>query len=148
MDPVTDHLQTLLLRDLDAFQAEIAALPDDAALWRRLPGMPNAMGNLALHIAGNLQHFVGAILGGSGYLRNREQEFAQNAGTRAELAQELARARLAVETVLPGLDGETLGRDFPVPIDGIHLPTQVFLLRLSVHLAYHLGQVNVLRRSR
>jgi len=147
MDPVTDHLQTLLLRDLDAFQAEIAALPDDTALWQRLPGMANAPGNLALHIAGNLQYFVGAILGGSDYLRHREQEFAQDTGTRAEVTQELARARRAVETVLPGLDGEALGRDFPVPIDGIHLSTQVFLLRLSVHLAYHLGQVNVLCRT-
>jgi len=147
MDPVTDHLHTLLLRDLDALRAEITAVGSEAALWRKVPGMPNAPGNLALHIAGNLQGFVGATLGGSGYVRNREQEFAQDKGTLAEVLQELSQARSAVETVLPTLDAQTLAKPFPVAIDGVHLPTQVFLLRLAVHLGYHLGQVNVLRRT-
>jgi len=32
---------------------------------------------LALHICGNLQHFVGAILGNTGYIRERDLEFTQ-----------------------------------------------------------------------
>jgi len=146
VDPVTAHLHTLLRRDLDAFKAEIAALPDEAALWHKPAGIPNAAGNLALHVSGNLQHFIGGILGGNGYVRNREQEFAQRSGERAGILQELARARSAVESVLPGLGAEALAKDFPVAIDGVHLPTGVFLMRMTVHLAYHLGQVNFLRR--
>jgi len=140
------YLHTLLLRDLGAFTKEIEAFPDDAGLWATAPGVTNAAGNLALHVAGNLQHFVGALLGGTGYVRDREREFSRRSGSRAEVVQELRRALQTVETVLPGLTAADLERDFPLALDGQHLPVNVFLLRLGFHLAYHLGQANYLRR--
>lgn len=145
-DPVTDHLLTLLRRDLAAFEAEVLAMPTDTDLWRRLPGISNSVGNLALHVAGNLQHFVGGVLAENGYVRDRDAEFARREGSRVEVVQELQNARAAVEATLPALTESQLAEPFPFAIEGQRFPTRVFLLRLAVHLAYHLGQANHLRR--
>lgn len=147
MNPMIDHLHDLLLRDLAAFAKEVEAFPDDAGLWATVPGVGNAAGNLALHVAGNLQFFVGNFLGGTGYARDREREFSQRSGTREDVLKELGRAREVVTTVLPRLTEEALAREFPFTMENRRFPTDVFLLRLGVHLAYHLGQANYLRRT-
>ncbi len=146
MTPMMDHLQSLLARDLKAFVKEIEAFPGDAQLWAAAPGISNAAGNLALHVAGNLQFYVGATLGGSGYVRDRDAEFNRRSGTRQEVIEELERALQAVESVIPRLTEEDLRREFPQSLGGAVFPTDVFLLRLCAHLTYHLGQVNYLRR--
>lgn len=146
MKPMLDHLHALLQRDLAAFTKEVEAFPDDAGLWATRPGVTNAAGNLALHVAGNLQFFVGNILGGTGYVRDRDREFNQRSGTREDVLKELGKARDVVDTVLPRLTDEDLVREFPFTMEGKRFRTDVFLLRLGVHLAYHLGQANYLRR--
>ncbi|MDT8341697.1 MAG: hypothetical protein RQ751_09320, partial [Longimicrobiales bacterium] len=70
------HLRAILLRDLAALRRELLAYPDESQIWALPPGAPNSAGTLALHMAGNLHHFVGAVLGGEGYVRDREAEFA------------------------------------------------------------------------
>jgi hypothetical protein len=80
MTPFAADLLVLFRRDLDALAREVALFPDDEALWRKVPGIANAGGNLALHVAGNLRHFVGAMLGDTGYMRDREAEFGRLTG--------------------------------------------------------------------
>ena len=147
MDPLVHGIRLVLVRELTAFQREIEMFPDDELVWRAPPGISNSAGNLALHVAGNLQHFVGAVLGASGYVRAREREFSRRSGTRAELVQELARAIEAVRSVLPGVPTEALSRTFPDHVYGIEVPTRLFLLHLVTHLAHHLGQAGYLRRA-
>ena len=96
-----EDVAVLLAREVEAFQREITLFPDDETVWKTAEGVTNSAGNLARHIAGGLQHFVGGVLGGSGYVRNREAEFGQRSGTRAELVAELGRALTAVRDVLP-----------------------------------------------
>src|SRR5436190_4511608 len=79
---ISDDVATLLVRELQACEREIALFPDDESVWRTVPGVTNAAGNLAMHLAGNLQYFIGAVLGETGYVRNRELEFGQRSGTR------------------------------------------------------------------
>lgn len=146
MNPMIEHLQAHLAKDLKAFIREIEAFPDDAGIWLAPQGISNPAGNLALHVAGNLQFFVGGMLGGSGYQRDREREFSRRSGTRQEVVRELDRALQAVEAVLPTLTDEDLLKEFPFTKDDQRYPTGVFLLRLAVHLTYHLGQANYLRR--
>ena len=136
----------LLVREVEAFQREINLFPDDETVWRTPEGVTNSAGNLALHIAGGLQYFVGGVLGGSGYVRNREAEFGNRSGTRAELVAELGAALAAVRTVLPHLPDDVLGREFPEPVMGHRLSANRFLIHLCAHAAYHLGQAGYLRR--
>jgi uncharacterized damage-inducible protein DinB len=138
-------IQAVLLRELGALAREVEAYPDEDALWRRVPGITNSGGTLARHLAGNIQHFVGAVLGDTGYVRDREAEFSQRVD-RATLLAEIEAARRAVETVLTELAAERLEADFPAPVAKRTVRTGDFLLHLVSHFAYHLGQVDYHRR--
>jgi uncharacterized damage-inducible protein DinB len=134
----------LLLRELRTFQQEILLFPDDDSLWKTLPGITNSAGNLALHVAGNLRQFVGSALGHIPYVRNREEEFGRKTGTRSDIAGALEAAAAAVEKSLT--DG-ALGDEFPERPGGYRVRTDVFLIHLCAHTAYHLGQAGYLRRT-
>ncbi len=147
MTPLAADLLLLFRRDLRCLVREVELFPDDATLWRTLPGIANSAGNLALHVAGNLQHFVGAVLGGTGYVRQREREFAKREGSRASVIAELEAAIAAVETGLAAQTEASLAAPFPVPLGGHRLSTRRCLLHLETHLAFHLGQAGYLRRA-
>jgi hypothetical protein len=142
-----DALRILLLRDLDTFRREVELYPDDLTLWKTLPGVSNSGGNLALHAAGNLLHFVGGIIGGTGYVRNRDAEFSRSAGSRKEVMDELSRAHEVIGTVLSRLTDADLARPYPELVNNRQFMTGDFLLHLATHLTFHLGQVGYLRRA-
>src|SRR5207245_5132891 len=77
---LTTWLGTILARDLRALRREIEAYPEERDLWRVQPGITNSGGNLALHLAGNLQYFVGTVLGGTGYVRDRDRSEERRVG--------------------------------------------------------------------
>jgi len=126
---------------------ELEAYPDEASVWKAIPGVPNTAGTLALHLAGNIQHFFGAILSRSGYSRNRDAEFARRDVPRSELYAGLDDATLAAEKALDGLTDQAMFAPYPEPIAKRTISTEVFLLHLSTHLAYHLGQIDYHRRA-
>lgn len=140
-------LKTLLRRELGAVRREVEAYPDDDSLWRTVPAVPNMGGTLALHIAGNLQHFLGAILGKDGYVRDRDAEFARRNVSRAEILRGLDDAQASVERTLKQLDDLDLQLPYPELIAKRKVNTGVFLAHLAVHLAYHLGQLDYHRRA-
>ena len=147
--PVRDALRTLLLRELRATRRELERYPDDASVWRAVPGIPNTGGTLALHLAGNLQHFFGAAIDRDGYVRDRDAEFARRDVPRAELLAELDKAAIAVERAISRLSDEQLAAVYPLPIPPSptgRVDTLVWLMHLASHLAYHLGQIDYHRR--
>jgi hypothetical protein len=139
-------VRRILLRDLSAVQREITAYPDDDAVWRTVPGIANSGGTLALHIAGNLQHFIGATLGKTGYVRDRDAEFAARQVSRAEIDAQLTEAHEAVDITLTRLDPSRLRDVYPLPIGEMRVFVGPYLLHLAVHLGYHLGQLDYHRR--
>ena len=147
VDTMQEALRTLFLRDLDSIRREVELYPDDDVLWKTIPGISNSSGNLALHAAGNLLHFIGGILGETGYVRNRDAEFSRRSGTRKEVMDEVSRAREVVGDVLGRLTVEDLARPYPEVVNGRRFITGDFLLHLSTHLAFHLGQAGYLRRA-
>ena len=141
------NLAILLLRELTGFERELGLFPDDESVWRTAPGLPNAAGNLALHVAGNLQHYVGAVLGGSGYVRNRDLEFGRRSGPRGDILAELRAASRVVDSVLRTLPPSRLEGEYPEHLDGLRLTTDRFLMHLCSHAAFHLGQAGYVRRA-
>lgn len=139
-------LATLMSRELRALRREVERYPDDEAPWRAIPGVSNVGGTLVLHLAGNLQHYVGAQLGDSGYRRDRPAEFSRRGVARAELLAEIDQAREVVERVLPSLTNDRLDAIYPETVAGRTMYTRDFLMHLLSHLAYHLGQVDYHRR--
>lgn len=139
-------LATLFLRDLDVLAREIALYPDDSSPWGLPAGLPNSGGTLALHLAGNLRHFVGAVLGGSGYVRDRDAEFALRDLPRTEILALVAAARNEVAATFERLDPALLDATYPLELAGRRLSTRLFLLQLLAHLDFHIGQVDYHRR--
>ena len=139
-------LRLLLTRELSSFSRELDLFPDEQLIWRTVPGISNPAGTLALHVCGNLQYYVGAVLGGTGYVRNRDLEFSARGVSRASLSAELQKTIHAVQAVLSGLPEQALPNEYPDVLGGLRVPTGLFLLHLSTHLAHHLGQAGFLRR--
>lgn len=129
-----------------ALAREVDAYPSDDVLWRAAPGISNSGGTLVLHLLGNLEHFIGAVLGRTGYVRDREAEFATRGLTRAELRRRIAAAAETVDATLREVAPEQCEAEYPVPVGGRKLATADFLVHLATHLAYHLGQVDYHRR--
>ncbi len=136
----------LIARELATLRDELLAYPDDASVWALPAGVPNSAGTLTLHLAGNLRWFVGAQLGATAYVRDREAEFATRDLPRAELMALIERTSDEVTRSLAALDPEALDGDFPLEVGGLRLETGRFLSHIASHLAYHLGQVDYHRR--
>lgn len=136
-----------MVRELEAFAREVELFPDDESLFRTLPGVSNSAGNLALHACGNLKHFVGAVLGGTGYVRNRDAEFATRGGRREDLARELRETIGVVSAALARVSESDVDKPYPQPVAKLELPCGRFLMHLAVHLSFHLGQAGYLRRA-
>jgi len=144
---MTRDVTRLMLRELETFAREVELFPDDESLFRTVPGVTNSAGNLALHVCGNLKHFVGAVLGGTGYVRNRDAEFATRSGRREDVARELRQTIGVVSAALARVSDADIDRPYPQPVANLELPCGRFLMHLAVHLSFHLGQAGYLRRA-
>jgi hypothetical protein len=143
---VSTWLGAIFARDLRALRREIDAYPEDRDLWRVAPGITNPAGNLALHLAGNLQYFIGTVLGGTGYVRDREAEFGRRDVPRAELLRQIDAALAAVAQTMDLLSDQDLAKPYPQAVGGVKVATGDLLLHLAAHFTYHLGQVDYHRR--
>lgn len=144
---LNETLIKLYDRDLAKLREEIEAYKDEASLWSRYGELPNSGGNLALHLCGNLRHFLGAILGNSGYVRDRESEFAMRDVPRDEILTAIDETRQIVAATLPRLTANDLEGNYPIEVFGHPMTTEYFLIHLATHLSYHLGQINYHRRT-
>jgi hypothetical protein len=143
---LVNEFKTILLRDIAGVERELELYPDDASVWKTVPGLPNSAGNLILHLSGNLQHFFGAALGNTGYVRDREAEFTRKDVPRSELRKELENARRAVLAAFNNLTERKLDEAHPVKITDTAFSNRLAVLQLITHLAYHLGQIDYHRR--
>lgn len=147
MSTTGQELASLYRRELDHLADEIAAFGSEADLWATAGAQKNAAGTLALHTAGGLMHFIGATLGGSGYVRDRAREFAEREVSRDELLRRIHECRDTVVPILETLDDAALGRPMPgtLPPFMQGATVRAFLLHLLWHLGWHLGHVYYLR---
>ena len=146
MSSRAQQINAIIVRELTSLRAELDAYPADADVWRVVPGITNSAGNLALHLAGNLRHFIGGILGRTGYRRDRDAEFASTGVPRPELTRLIDAGIAEVERTMGSLSDSELEAEFPEPVAKVRVQTGDFLMHLASHLAYHLGQVDYHRR--
>lgn len=143
---MTDEIQKILHRDLGRLRNEIAAFKDESNLWKTEGTITNSAGNIALHLIGNLNHYIGSEFGNTGYVRDRKSEFGLKNVPRTKILSQIEETQAMISDVLPGISHEILYYEFPDQIFGHPMTNRFFLIHLSGHLMYHLGQVNYLRR--
>lgn len=137
-----------------AFVAQMESLRDavrqaveplaEREIWSKPVQPGNSVGRLVLHLAGNLNHFVGAQLGATGYLRDREREFTEtNRPTKHDVLAGLDEAIATFRRVILPLDADGLSRPHPERRFGTVLGA---LVHLTAHFALHRGQISYLVR--
>jgi uncharacterized damage-inducible protein DinB len=143
---VTTTIRQIILRDLQKLKDEINLYTTEANLWTVDHAISNPAGNLCLHLVGNLNTYIGAVLGNTDYVRERELEFSLRDVPRAELIRKIDHTINVVDTVLSTLPEENIQQEYPLKVLTEKTSTAYFLVHLAAHLSYHLGQVNYHRR--
>jgi len=143
---VIETLQKIFKRDLEKLKQEIASYRNESNLWKVDKSIANSSGNLCLHLVGNLNAYIGAEIGKTGYVRNRELEFSLKNIPQAQLVKMIEDTIVVVEDGLNKLNENDLEREYPLLVFKEKTSTGYFLIHLTVHLGYHLGQVNYHRR--
>lgn len=139
-------LKSLFNRDLNRLKTEIESYSREENIWMIDRFISNSAGNLCLHLIGNLQTYIGAEIGKTGYIRNREAEF-----TLKDIPREILLAKIedtigVVENVLDNMNADELDAIYPILVFEEKTTTEYLLVHLTTHLSYHLGQINYHRR--
>ena len=143
---LVDILKSLFERDLNRLQKEIELYKNEKVLWIVDKHIANSAGNLCLHLIGNLNAYIGAAIGKTDYVRNRPIEFTLKDISKAKLIDDIENLKIVIATSLDKLTVEALENDYPILVFEKKTSTAYFLVHLTTHLAYHLGQINYHRR--
>ncbi len=143
---LTQTLKILFKRDLAKLISEIEQYKDEKNIWIIENQIANSAGNLCLHLIGNLNTYIGAELGKTGYIRNREEEFMLKDIAREELIKNVTETISMIENTLENISEEQLPYEYPLLVFNEKTSIEYFLVHLATHLGYHLGQVNYHRR--
>ncbi|MCB0398686.1 MAG: DinB family protein [Winogradskyella sp.] len=143
---LTSTLIKLFSRDLEKLKQEIEAYKEEEKLWIVTKEISNSTGNLCLHIIGNLNHFIGAVLGNTGYIRQRDLEFSLKDIPVKKMVRQIDDTINVVQNTLSKLTERDLQEEYKRNPFEYYMTTEYFLVHLSMHLAYHLGQINYHRR--
>lgn len=143
---ILQTLKTLFNRDLDKLKFEIESYEFEKQIWTIDNNISNSAGNLCLHLVGNLNTYIGAEIGKTGYVRNRPLEFSLKDIPKSELIEKIENTISVVNNALNNLTEADLETIYPQIVFEKEMTTGFFLIHLSTHLAYHLGQINYHRR--
>ncbi|WP_336829821.1 DUF1572 family protein [Sphingobacterium multivorum] len=141
-----ETLKSLFQRDLNRLRDEISLYKQEGNIWLIEPNIANSAGNLCLHFIGNLQTYIGAEIGKTGYIRDRAAEFSLKDIPRVRLIDQINDTIDVVTRSLDLLSEENLQEIYPILVFEEKTTTQYLLVHLTTHLTYHLGQINYHRR--
>ncbi|HEY6975737.1 MAG TPA: DinB family protein [Chitinophagaceae bacterium] len=133
-------------RDIRKLIEEVNLFNNEEDLWKTQGSVKNSCGNLVLHIIGGLNYLIGATLAHTGYVRHRDQEFIQKGVERKELVAQLEELIPMINKTVSALPPENMEAEYPIFFDKPNASNNYVLVQLLLHLNYHLGQINYLRR--
>ena len=141
-----EDFKQLFLKYLNQLKDEIDAYKNESDIWKLAGDTKNTPGNLCLHVCGNLKHNIGAIIGKTGYVRNRDAEFSRKNVPKNELINEVDSTIDMISPVIDKLTDDDMKVEFPSDTFSQGGSVVLILLRVASHMGYHLGQINYHRR--
>jgi uncharacterized damage-inducible protein DinB len=122
-------------------------LLSDEDIWWRPNRSSNSIGNLVLHLTGNVTQWILSGLGGAQDIRKRDREFrAKGPIPRPELINRLETCILKAARVIEGLNRQDLKREHS--IQGFQVTGFQAVSHVTEHFAYHSGQVVFITKLR
>ena len=129
---LSEEYRTKIRRAVEAIPAE--------AIWRRANDQSNSVGNLLLHLAGNVRQWIVSGVGGAPDTRDRQAEFAAREGGGAkELLARLDAVLTEADAVLARLTREDLVQRRT--IQGRDVTVMAAVYSAVQHFSTHLGQI-------
>jgi len=113
---LNESLKALFNRDLNKLKVEIESYQKESNLWIIGEGTSNSAGNLCLHLIGNTNGFIGAQMGKTGYVRQRDLEFSLKNVPRAELLKKIEDTIIMVDSVLGTMTAEQFEAEYPIQV--------------------------------
>jgi uncharacterized damage-inducible protein DinB len=121
-------------------------LSDDDVWWRPNEAS-NSIGNLVLHLCGNVTQWILGGVGRRPYERRRQEEFDKRGQIpRADLAARLKKVVAEADDVLAGVTAETLVSH--VKIQGYDGTVLAAIYHVVEHFAMHTGQIILITKAR
>jgi Protein of unknown function (DUF1572) len=143
---LTQTLKVLFRNNLQKLRDEISAYNNEDNIWLTEKNIANSAGNLCLHLIGNLNTYIGAEIGKTGYIRERDLEFSLKNIPRRELLEKIEATICIVEKAIDIVKEDELDKEYPLLVFAEKTSTGYLLVHLAVHLGYHIGQINYHRR--
>ena len=112
----------------------------ESNLWKVDKSIANSAGNLCLHLVGNLNTYIGAEIGKTGYVRDRDLEFSQKNIPRDELVKMIEDTITVVANGLNKLKEEDLEKEYPLLVFKEKTSTGYFLIHLLFTWVIILGK--------
>jgi len=141
-----DNLMNLYVTDVKKVIAEVEQYKSDEDFWSISEGITNSGGTLTLHLIGNLKHYIGAVLGETGYVRTRDNEFSDRGVSREEIIGQLNEVVEMLKKTFGGLADEDLMKEYSEELGDQPQTTAAVIVYMLTHLNFHLGQINYHRR--
>ena len=143
--PFLAQARRLLLRvHLPRIQACLRELSPEQIWWRTNP-FSNSVGNLALHLEGNIRQWIVSGLGGAPDRRQRDQEFSELGPIPCrDLFHRLHKAATDADRVLRKLNGAALAQTYS--IQGFRVTGLRAVFHVAEHFSHHAGQIILLTK--
>ena len=129
------------------------AVLNDRQVWDRPNAASNSIGNLLLHLAGNLRQWIVSGVGGVTDVRERDLEFAARESlSKDELLMRLSEVIEDADRLLAKLEDEIVATGSDQPLQNLILPqgypqtTLDAVFHAVEHFSYHTGQVILLAK--
>ena len=138
--PFLEHARhSLMAHHLPRITRSLSLLSDEQ-IWWRPNRASNSVGNLVLHLAGNVRQWITSGLGGATDVRQRDREFAERGPVpRRALLRRLRNAVADACQVLAELSSADLARLYS--IQGFRVSGLEAVAHVMEHFAYHTGQI-------
>jgi len=147
MDVVVEFKEQSVFRMEESSKRILAclALVPENKIWEKPNAASNSIGNLVLHLCGNMTQYILSTLGGAADLRNRDAEFAAQGGFSKQGLQELFEGVIhncvAVIQQCSYQDLTTIKNVQVYSLSGIGI-----IIHVTEHLSYHTGQIALLTK--
>src|SRR5689334_7698132 len=109
-----ETLKKIYTRDLEKLKLEISLYKNERKIWYIEKQILNTAGNLCLHLVGNLNTYIGTVLGQTGYVRNRDLEFSQKDIPREDLIKKIEDTISVIEKTMSRLKEEQMNEEYPM----------------------------------
>lgn len=141
-----DTLINLFDRDLNKLKNELKRYKNEENIWKVSGDITNSAGTLTVHLIGNLKYYIGAVMGNSGYVRDRDAEFSTFHVPKESLLEQLDDTIQEISHAILMFSEDKFDSNYPHIVFDEPMTYEYFMFHLVSHLNYHLGQVNYHRR--